>query len=411
MQARGGTVDPLTAGGIWRQSRSDGVLVAGSLAHAGLLASAAAAEPEIIASALLIAALAIALWWNGNTVSHHFMHLPFFRSPRANAAYSVFLSLLLAVPQTLWREKHFAHHAGRAVAFRWSSQTVVEAVAVAALWFVLLAAVPAFFLTIYVPAILVGMGLGVLHGHFEHAPAVRSYYGRVYNRLLFNDGFHVEHHERPGSHWASLPAHGGRGEASPFPPLVRWLEHMSLAGLERLALKSRRLQRFVLDRHERALRRLLPEVGTVHAVTVVGGGLFPRTVIILRKLLPEARIRVVDLSRRNLETARRFLSGAGLDEGVELVCGRFVTGHDGAGRVGSASFDSERFDSSQPLPTPDLLVTPLSLTGDRNALYAKPPARYVIVHDWIWRRGPSSSARVSWLLLKRMNLLRGTCLP
>ena len=401
MQARGATVDALATSSIWRHSRRDGILVAGSVAHAGLLASTVLVEPGAIAGALLTAALAVALWWNGNTVSHHFMHLPFFRSPAANAAYSVFLSLLLAVPQTLWREKHFAHHAGRAVAYRWGRQTGVEAAAVLTLWLVMLAAAPESFVTIYVPSVLIGMGLGVIHGHFEHAPAVRSYYGSFYNRLLFNDGFHVEHHERPGCHWTSLPVHSARGEASPFPPLVRWLEHLSLEGLERLTLESPFLQRFVLERHERALRQLLPAIGSVRTVTVVGGGLFPRTAIILKQLLPEARIRILDLSRLNLETARRTLAGAGLASGIDFVCGRFETG-----RVGTGGFDTCRPDAPG-----DLLVTPLSLAGDRDAIYANPPARYVLVHDWIWRRGPAVSARVSWLLLKRINLLRGQCRP
>jgi hypothetical protein len=52
----------------------------------------------------------------------------------------------------------------------------------------------------------------------------------------------------------------------------------------------------------------------------------------------------------------------------------------------------------------DLVVFPLSFAGDRNAIYAHPPARAVIVHDWIWR--PRGRSRiVSLLLLKRINLL------
>ena len=54
----------------------------------------------------------------------------------------------------------------------------------------------------------------------------------------------------------------------------------------------------------------------------------------------------------------------------------------------------------------DVLVIPLSFDGDRAAVYARPPARAVIVHDWIWRvRG--TSRLVSPWLLKRLNLVRG----
>jgi hypothetical protein len=46
----------------------------------------------------------------------------------------------------------------------------------------------------------------------------------------------------------------------------------------------------------------------------------------------------------------------------------------------------------------------LSFEGDRGALYAHPPARAVLVHDWLWRKRGVSSV-VSILLLKRLNLV------
>jgi hypothetical protein len=52
----------------------------------------------------------------------------------------------------------------------------------------------------------------------------------------------------------------------------------------------------------------------------------------------------------------------------------------------------------------DLLVLPLAYRGDREAVYRDPPAARVIVHDWIWSRRPRGT-RVSWLLLKRLNVI------
>jgi hypothetical protein len=53
----------------------------------------------------------------------------------------------------------------------------------------------------------------------------------------------------------------------------------------------------------------------------------------------------------------------------------------------------------------DILIFPLAFSGDRTAIYRAPPAPLVVVHDWIWRpRG--ASAVISWLLLKRLNLVR-----
>jgi hypothetical protein len=51
-----------------------------------------------------------------------------------------------------------------------------------------------------------------------------------------------------------------------------------------------------------------------------------------------------------------------------------------------------------------MIVIPLSFIGDRDRVYREPPARVVLVHDWIWKpRG--GGVRVSWLLLKRLNLV------
>jgi hypothetical protein len=55
------------------------------------------------------------------------------------------------------------------------------------------------------PGYLAGLGLCLLQGHFEHAGGTTSHYGWLYNRLFFNDGYHVEHHRRPGIHWTQLP--------------------------------------------------------------------------------------------------------------------------------------------------------------------------------------------------------------
>ncbi len=95
--------------GLLRHSKSDAALVALSFAHAGLL-MAFPSSPLI----------AVGLWWNANTVSHNFVHLPFFRSPALNGGYSLYLTLLLGIPHSVWRERHLRHHGGQSVSFRWT---------------------------------------------------------------------------------------------------------------------------------------------------------------------------------------------------------------------------------------------------------------------------------------------------
>src|SRR5262245_6635435 len=169
--------------GVLRHSMWDTLLVGLALLHGALLV--------LVPSVPLVA---LGLWWNANTVSHNFIHLPFFRSRVINGIFSVYLSLLLGFPQSLWRARHLAHHRdqpfrGTPVRGRWLS----EGALVLALWAGLLAFAPEFFLAIYLPGWLLGLGLCQLQGHFEHARGAVSHHGWFYNRLFFNDGYHVEH--------------------------------------------------------------------------------------------------------------------------------------------------------------------------------------------------------------------------
>src|SRR4029079_15458419 len=99
--------------------------------------------------------------------------------------------------------------------------------------------------------------------------------------------------------------------SSAWPPVLRWMEYFTvpdgLNGLERLVLRSEALPRFVLLRHERAFRRLLPPAIPIRRATIVGGGLFPRTALVIRRILPGAALRIIDSDSVNLEVARRFL--------------------------------------------------------------------------------------------------------
>src|SRR5262245_25297378 len=135
--------------GILRHSRWDALLVGLALLQGALLV--------LVPSVPLIA---LGLWWNANTISHNFVHLPFFRSRAVNAGFSAYLSLLLGFPQSLWAARHLAHH--RAEPFRWTlvrHAWITEGALVLALWAGLIAVVPRFFLVVYLPGWLLGLGL------------------------------------------------------------------------------------------------------------------------------------------------------------------------------------------------------------------------------------------------------------
>jgi hypothetical protein len=346
----------------------DATLITLSFAHAMVLLTVPS-----------IPVIAIGLWWNANTIAHNFIHTPYFRSRELNVLYSIYLSALLGIPQSLWRDRHLQHHKGESRPFRKSSLLAVETGVVLGVWLTLLVLTPEFFLGVYAPGYLMGLGLCFLHGHFEHARGTTSHYGRLYNFLFFNDGYHVEHHLRPGEHWTRLPRHASAGaRRSSWPPVLRWLDGVDLVALERLVLRSVWLQRFVLACHERAFRRLLARVPKVERVTIVGGGLFPRTALVLERVLPDATLTIVDEKADHLELARRFLNG------------RVQYRH--------AFYDPASSDDA------DLVVIPLAFIGDREAVYRESPARFTLVHDWMWKTH-AQGVRVSWLLLKRLNLV------
>lgn len=350
--------------------RRDAVLVGMAVIHALALAAWPAAP-----------LIAVGVWWNSNTVAHNFLHRPFFRYSGVNRLFSAALSLLLGIPQALWRDRHLAHHGGVAWRLRLSPQLLVESALVVCSWALMALLQPRFFLLVYLPGYFAGLALCAMQGYWEHAAGQPvSHYGWVYNFLCFNDGYHAEHHAAPAVHWINLPRRREAGAVgSSWPALLRWCELQPLELLERLVLRMPPLQRFVLRKHRRAFEVLLGQLPPINRVTIVGGGLFPRTALVLGGLLPAAQLTILDSERGNIETARQMLSS-----GIEFRNERFAPG--------------EQFES-------DLTVIPLCLHGDRAAVYAHPPSAAVLVHDWIWRRH-GVGAVVSVALLKRINLVR-----
>lgn len=69
------------------------------------------------------------------------------------------------------------------------------------------------FLLCYLPAFFLSLVLVNVQNYYEHYGALPentyansvSYYGRIYNMLTFNDGYHQEHHLRPLAHWTQMP--------------------------------------------------------------------------------------------------------------------------------------------------------------------------------------------------------------
>lgn len=369
---------------LFRHSSRDALLPLVTVGQ-GVLLVALVRAPSPIALALL----ALHVWWTSNTIAHIHLHTPIFRSRALDRAFSLWLSLLTFIPQTIWKQRHLFHHAGEPAEFqkaRLGMQGCLEIAVILAAVTALAAAAPQFLLLGCAPGIALGLLLCRLQGAMEHTRdgAPISHYGALYNFFWFNDGHHVEHHRRPTAHWTRLEqlTRGTPDEdatASALPPFARWAERVPVSAillglLERLNFGSTLLRSSILAVHRRALVRAL-EGATPERIAIVGGGLFPRTVLALQSILPEAKLTVIDVSAESIAIARAHL-------GVRAAEITFL----------ESAWD-ERHDVYQ------LVIFPLAYVGDRRALY-RGGRSMRLIHDWLWRgHGPI----VSRLLLKRLN--------
>jgi len=386
----------MSAHRMFRHSERDAMVLGAAALHGALLVAglAIANAGGSFVKVAVIVPLALAMCWGCNTVAHIHIHRPLFRNGWVNAVFRGYLTVLLAVPQGWWRTRHLQHHGIH-------SQHVDVRAGMVAEWAILLVGIglfaalaPALLIEVYLPALGLGLGLCAMQGRGEHpvSDAGVDHHGTFYNRLWFNDGFHCAHHRNPETHWTSLPTAVQRGDGtSAWPPIIRLLDFNGFAPtlldfLERSTFDVGIVRRFLLRSHSQAFDALLPVQGReqLRQITVVGGGLFPRTVLVLGSLLPNARFTIIDSDAQHLARARALLDR----EAAHL----------------SIAFQHSRFDG-EVLPGCDLLVLPLAFRGDRARTYRFPPARLVAVHDWLWRGQGCEGRCVSPFLLKRINLI------
>jgi fatty acid desaturase len=214
--------------------------------------------PERLGGACLYG---LAIGWNLDSVSHNFIHNPFFRSKRLNRITEFALTWALGTPQTMYRFVHMRHHAGnsdrpgldgetidpisiyqhgadgkaepmlsyvflqfwrddgpftvarqirakrpdearRALQEFWTMIALYGAMTLVHWQFVLLLA----------PFYYLGQCLSMLIAYYEHlgadpdtpmATGVSSY-GPIYNLVFLNNGYHAEHHHQPKQHWTRM---------------------------------------------------------------------------------------------------------------------------------------------------------------------------------------------------------------
>lgn len=210
---------------------------------------------SLTANSLLFILEVFLFYYNPIVITHNFLHTPFFRNPKLNRLFSSLNSMNLGLPQILYKYHHLTHHRhnnsledpsstylfgksgkqenwisysafsllrdGTKQAFKQTLKKkegdilAVETISTVLFLAGLVLIDWKFFLLIYVPLFYLGWFLAHLENYFEHykakSPSDRfgnavSHYSNWYNILMFNEGYHQEHHISPQEHWSNRPS-------------------------------------------------------------------------------------------------------------------------------------------------------------------------------------------------------------
>jgi fatty acid desaturase len=239
-----------------KHSKSDLILVGFVLLQTGTLLAWAINFGDLALSvnlAIFFGELLL-FYFNPIVITHNFLHTPFFKVTFINRIFSTLNSMNLGLPQILYKYHHLTHHRfnnsledpsstylfgknsqqehwisysafslfrdGTQKAWAQTLQKkeghllLIEILSVLTFWLTLLMINWKFFMFAYLPLFYCGWFLAHIENYFEHykakSPSDRfgnavSFYPVWYNTLMFNEGYHQEHHISPQDHWTKRP--------------------------------------------------------------------------------------------------------------------------------------------------------------------------------------------------------------
>ncbi|MBV8314670.1 MAG: fatty acid desaturase [Planctomycetaceae bacterium] len=249
---------------IFAHSRLDGLLVLLAMVQLVVLLFGVLSVGAVPWGTSLILGLVsvFLMCTNFQCIAHNYIHNPFFVGRRLNMAFGVFNSLLIGGSQTLYRIHHLHHHkynndapdpetgTTKDLTSTWRHSTepgreegilsyallgyfrsdfgyllretrrkglrhlvIWEGGALLALLATLGILNPLGLIVFYLPVWYLGNAAAQAENYLEHYganPGNRktdsvSSYGRLYNLIWFNNGYHQEHHYRPQVHWTRIP--------------------------------------------------------------------------------------------------------------------------------------------------------------------------------------------------------------
>ena len=245
---------------IFKHSKKDMFLVIICILNVlGFVFLASNFNDESLFSKVLYALFFVCLYCtNYQCVSHNFIHNQFFVSPKLNFMFSLFNSMAMGLPQSIYYQHHMNHHRFNndelgnegqtkdiSSLYRYGKDNKEEGIlsysfigffridlielakrnkrekrlllkyeilSVAFFWGILIYLSPKFFFFFYLPVWYLGQVAALMENYFEHYGATSgdrkrdsvSCYNKIYNLLWFNNGYHQEHHFSPTTHWTKI---------------------------------------------------------------------------------------------------------------------------------------------------------------------------------------------------------------
>ena len=252
-------------------------------------------ESDALLATIALSTLSVFLMCtNFQCVAHNFIHRPFFSHEAGNAVFAMWNTILIGLPQTIYKYHHLNHHRYNndyqnaegttddySSIFRFSKHAQIpessilysflgpfrtdvgllyrngkergqgpQILAETAIYLILLLAItvlsPRFVFLCYLPTWYLGQVAAYFENYFEHygaTPGNRktdsvSCYNRLYNLIWFNNGYHQEHHYRPQVHWSEITSVTAELQSEPNRTIVDYAHWFNWPILE--ALNSRK---------------------------------------------------------------------------------------------------------------------------------------------------------------------------
>lgn len=159
-----------------------------------------------------------------------------------------------------------------------------------------------------------------------------------------------------------------------------------LDSLEYITMNISYLRNWVLKVHETAFSNIfaLDLIEPPIRFIIVGGGIFPRTAIIIRNMFPDAQIVIQDMNHKSLECAENYMKDLGITDNIIYFKSRYT---------------GVNYDVASESVYGTVVILPLAFRGGEICQ----TTFKTVKHCWLWENHPcEKDSIVSYFLLKKI---------